>query len=94
MIGIEVITGRFNTIGPRLEDFYNEHSNIEVISSDLRGIEGGKGLILVLKYDKKAAPKPKTAPKPKKAEKTPEQLEREAKKAQLEKLKTELEEEE
>ncbi|MCK4819280.1 hypothetical protein KA005_26145 [bacterium] len=90
MIGIEIITGRLEaSFGPRLEAFFNEHPDAETLGIKMRGIEGGKGMVAILKYDKKEAPKPK----PKKPEKTPEQLEKEAKKAQLEKLKAELEEE-
>jgi len=95
MIKIVVITGRLEaSFGPRLEAFLNEHPNAEILCLYTKGIEGGKGMVAVLKYitkeTTKPEPKPKPKPKPKKPEKTPEQLDREAKEAQLEKLKAEL----
>jgi len=63
MIGIEIITGKLEaSFGPRLEAFYNEHPNAELISLKMRGIEGGKGMIAILKYLKE---EPIPEPKPK-----------------------------
>lgn len=92
MIGIEIITGRLEaSFGPRLEAFFNEYPNAEILCIKMRGIEGGKGMIAILKYNKKEElPKPQPMPKPKKPEKIPEELEVESKRAELEKLKAEL----
>jgi len=97
MIGVKIITGRLEaSFGPRLEVFLNEHNDAEIMAMYTKGIEGGKGMVAVLKYNIKEAPKPKPEPKPKpkpkKPVKTPEQLEREAKEAQLKKLQAELKE--
>ena len=60
MIGIAIITGRLEaSFGPRLEEFLNEHNDAEIMTLYTKGIEGGKGMVAVLKYNKKEAPKPK-----------------------------------
>ena len=58
MIGIEVITSTsFERFGERLEAFLNSYPNAKILMYSIRGIEGGKGFISVLQYDKKEEPK-------------------------------------
>lgn len=86
MIGIEIITGREGaSFGPRLADFLNKHPDAKILSILLKGLEGARGLMAVLSYDKKEAPKPKPVPT-----KTTEQIAMETKKADLQKQLAEL----
>ena len=80
MIAIEIIHGKQDaSFGPRLAAFLNEHPEAEVLKILMKGIEGGKGLVAIVKYDIKEAPKPKPEPKIDR-----EAIEKEAKKAELE----------
>ena len=58
MIRIEVISSTsFERFGERLEAFLNSYPTATIIYVSIRGIEGGKGFITVLQYDKKEEPK-------------------------------------
>jgi len=66
MIGIEIITSTsFERFGERLEAFLNLYPAAKILMSSIRGIEGGKGFVVVLSYDKKEEEAPKPEPKPK-----------------------------
>lgn len=54
MIGIQIINSTSPyTFGERLEEFLNEHPEANVLAIKLKGIEGGKGILGVVSYDKK-----------------------------------------
>ena len=57
MIGIEIISSTsFERFGERLEAFLNSYPTAKILMYSIRGIEGGKGFVAVLSYDKKEEP--------------------------------------
>ena len=100
MIGIKVISNtNIRNFELNLEKLLAEHPDAKVIFGAIKGIEGGKGLVVVFSYEKKEEPKPevneKVEARIRAKLKTAEiekvkAAEKEAKKAELEKQLAEM----
>ena len=98
MIGIKVISNtHLSNFEENVEKLLTEHPDAKLIFGAIKGIEGGKGLVVVFSFEKKESkPIPKVdtkaveKAKAAKAEKEAKKLELEAKhKAELEAITTE-----
>jgi len=93
MIGIKVISNtHLSNFEQNVEKLLAEHPDAKVIFGAIKGIEGGKGLVVVFSYEKKDNSKAEALEKAKeeKAQKETEIAEKAAKKAELEKKLAEL----
>ena len=93
MIGIKVISNtNIRNFELNLEKLLAEHPDAKVIFGAIKGIEGGKGMVVVFSFEKKEPkPLPKVDTKALEAE-AKAKAAKEAKKAEIEKLQAELEE--
>ena len=97
MIGIKVISNtNIRNFELNLEKLLSEHPDAKVIFGAIKGIEGGKGMVVVFQFEKKEPkPLPKVDAKAEalaKAREAKALAAKEAKKAEIEKLQAELEE--